>query len=107
MTARTGQQYLDGLKDDRTVWLGNEKVDVLTHPAFAGSLKGMAAYFDWQHAHADDCLVEDPETGKPMSASLIVPKSAEDLRRRHRAFDVGRAFGAGRGGTMNNIQRAG
>lgn len=87
MTARTGQQYLDGLKDDRTVWLGNEKVDVLTHPAFAGSLKGMASYFDWQLAHAEECLVEDPQTGKPMSASLIVPKSAEDLQRRHRAFD--------------------
>lgn len=87
MTARTGQQYLEGLKDDRTVWLGKEKVDVLGHPAFAGSLGGMAGYFDWQHAHADDCLTPDPDTGKPMSASLIVPSSAEDLQRRHRAFD--------------------
>ena len=87
MTARTGQQYLDGLRDDRVVWLGDEKVDVLTHPAFAGSLGGMAGYFDWQHQHADDCLVEDPETGKPMSASLIVPRTADDLQRRHRAFD--------------------
>ncbi len=87
MTARTGRQYLEGLKDDRTVWLGNEKVNVLENPVFAGSLKGMAGYFDWQNAHADDCLVEDPETGKPMSASLIVPRSADDLQRRHRAFD--------------------
>lgn len=87
MTARTGQEYLAGLSDDRTVWLGNEKVDVLSHPAFAGSLKGMAAYFDWQHTHADECLVPDPETGQPMSASLIIPKCADDLRRRHAAFD--------------------
>jgi len=87
MTARTGQQYIEGLKDNRTVWLGAEKVDVVSHAAFAGSLGGMAGYFDWQHKYADDCLVEDPETGKPMSASLIVPKSAEDLQKRHRAFD--------------------
>jgi aromatic ring hydroxylase len=87
MTARTGQDYLAGLRDDRTVWLGNEKVDVLSHPAFAGSLGGMAGYFDWQHAHADKCLVPDPETGKPMSASLIIPKSADDLRRRHAGFE--------------------
>ena len=87
MTARTGQQYLEGLRDDRTVWLGAEKVDVLRHPAFAGSLGGMAGYFDWQHAHADDCLVPDPDTGKPMSASLIIPRSADDLKRRHWAFD--------------------
>ena len=87
MTARTGQQYLDGLRDDRTVWLGNEKVDIMSHPAFAGSLKGMAGYFDWQNTHAEDCLTLDPETGKPMSASLIVPRNAEDLQRRHKAFE--------------------
>ena len=87
MTARTGQQYLEGLKDDRTVWLGNEQVDVLEHKAFAGSVSGMAGYFDWQHTHADDCLVADPETGAPMSASLIIPKSLDDLKRRNRAFD--------------------
>jgi len=87
MTARKGQQYPDGLRDDRTVWLGNEKIDVLAHPAFAGSLRGMAGYFDWQHQYADDCLVPDPETGSPMSASLIVPRNAEDLKRRNRAFD--------------------
>jgi aromatic ring hydroxylase len=87
MAARTGKEYLEGLRDDRVVWLGNEKVDVLKHPAFAGSLSGMAGYFDWQHRYADDCLVADPQTGKPMSASLIVPRNADDLRRRHAAFD--------------------
>ena len=64
MSARTGQQYLKGLRDDRTVWLGADKVDVSTHPAFAGSVRGMAGYFDWQHQHAGDCLVPDPETGR-------------------------------------------
>ncbi len=87
MTARTGKQYLDGLRDDRVVWLGNSKVDVSTHPAFAGSLRGMAGYFDWQNEHAAECLVPDPQSGKPMSASLIVPRNADDLRRRHAAFE--------------------
>jgi len=87
MTARTGQQYLEGLKDDRTVWLGSEQVNVLGHKAFAGSVSGMAGYFDWQHTHAEDCLVADPKTGAPMSASLIIPKSLDDLKRRNRAFD--------------------
>jgi 4-hydroxyphenylacetate 3-monooxygenase/anthranilate 3-monooxygenase (FAD)/4-hydroxyphenylacetate 3-monooxygenase len=87
MTARTGQQYLDGLRDDRAVWLGDRKIDILTHPAMAGSLRGMAGYFDWQHAHADDCLATDPVTGAPMNASLIVPRNPADLAQRHRAFD--------------------
>ena len=49
MGARTGQDYLDGLHDDRTVWLDGRRVDVLSEPRFAGSLSGMAEYFDYQH----------------------------------------------------------
>ena len=87
MAARTGKQYLEGLRHDRTIWLGAEKVDVLEHPALRGSLRGMAGYFDWQHAHAADCLVPDPVTGAPMNASLVLPRSADDLAVRHRCFD--------------------
>jgi len=95
MAARTGKQYIEGLRDDRTIWLGNEKVDVLSNPAFAGSLKGMAGYFDWQNKHAADCLVPDPVSGKTMSASLIVPKTADDLQRRHKAFDCFSRYSVG------------
>jgi aromatic ring hydroxylase len=95
MTARTGKQYLDGLRDNRVIWLGNSKVDVLSHPAFAGSLKGMAGYFDWQNKHSADCLVPDPLTGKPMSASLIIPKTADDIQKRHNAFECFARYSAG------------
>lgn len=87
MTARTGAQYLKDMRDDRTVWLGDRKVDIATEPTFAGSLRGMAGYFDWQHRYADDCLIEDTVSGKPMSASLLVPHSRRDLEIRHRCFD--------------------
>jgi aromatic ring hydroxylase len=87
MTARTGAQYIAGLRDSRVVWLGDRSIDVTTEPAFAGSLQGMAGYFDWQHRYAEECLVEDPVSGAPMSASLIVPRSRRDLDLRHRCFD--------------------
>ena len=87
MTARIGEQYRQGLKDNRCVWLGDAQVDVLTYPDFAGSLQGMAGYFDWQNLYAEDCLVEDEASGAPMSASLVLPKSARDLEIRHRCFD--------------------
>lgn len=95
MAARSGKQYREGLADGRTVWLGGQKVDVLTHPAFAGSVDGMAGYFDWQLAHADDCLVTDAATGAPMSASLIVPRTADDLARRRRCIDRLARYSAG------------
>ncbi|RJF92248.1 4-hydroxyphenylacetate 3-hydroxylase N-terminal domain-containing protein [Noviherbaspirillum saxi] len=87
MTARTGQQYLLGLKDQRRVWLGNQAVSVTEEMRFQGSLVGLAGYYDWQHEYAEDCLVPDPETGQPMSASLLVPRRPDDLRARQRCFE--------------------
>lgn len=95
MAARTSKEYLDGLRDSRTIWLGGEKRDVLSDPLFSGSLKGIAGYFDWQHEKADACLVEDPASGQLMSASLIVPRTADDLRRRHQAFESFASYSCG------------
>ena len=87
MAARSGNEYITGLKDDRTVWLDGRRVDVVDEPRFAGSLRGMADYFDYQLEHADDCLVEDAETGELINASHLIPLCDDDLRRRHRALD--------------------
>jgi len=87
MGARTGDEYLKGLDDQRTVWLGGERIDVLHDRRFAGSLRGLADYFDYQHTHAEDCLMADPETGEPINVSHILPRSADDLARRHVALD--------------------
>ena len=87
MPARTGAQLLRGLKDDREIWVGDDRVtDVVSHPAFAGAAKGMAAVFDLQHEAADDCLIPDPETGEPINVSHMIPRSPEDLKRRHRGL---------------------
>ena len=44
MPARTGQQYIDGLKErPKEVWIRGEKVkDVTAHPAFAGGVRSLA-----------------------------------------------------------------
>ncbi|MBS0613129.1 MAG: aromatic ring hydroxylase [Proteobacteria bacterium] len=87
MTARTSKQYLAGLSDEREVWLNGRRVKVTEEPALQGSLRGMAGYYDWQHRHAEDCLVTDAVSGQPMSASLIIPRSREDLTARHRCYE--------------------
>ena len=87
MPARTGAQLLRGLKDDREIWVGDDRVtDIVSHPAFAGAAKGMAAVFDLQHEAADDCLIPDPETGEPINVSHMIPRSPDDLKRRHRGL---------------------
>lgn len=87
MAVRDGKTYLQGLNDGRNVWFGDKAVRVLEEPAFQGSLRGLAGYYDWQLEHADDCLVVDPESGEQMSASLVVPRSKQDLEARSRCFE--------------------
>jgi 4-hydroxyphenylacetate 3-monooxygenase oxygenase component len=89
MPARTGRQFLDGLKEPREIYVGNEKVtDVASHPALRGGAEELAAVFDLQHAEADRCLVPDPETGELINASHLIPRSREDLFKRHAALEV-------------------
>ena len=42
--------------------------------------------FDLQHEFPDDCLMPDPETGEPINVSHMIPRSIEDLKRRHRGL---------------------
>ena len=97
MAARTGEEYVNGLRaDGREVWLGAERVrDVTAHPAFAGSLRGMAGFFDWQHRHAEDCIAADPGTDRPVGIAHVVPRGPEDLARRHRGLETLARYSAG------------
>jgi len=88
MPARTGDQFLEGLRArDREVWLSGERVkDVTTHPQLEGAAHALAAVFDRQHEFPDDCLMPDPETGEPIAISHMIPRSIDDLKRRHRGL---------------------
>ncbi len=88
MPARTGEQFLRGLRDEREIWVDGERVrDVASHPALAGAAHSVAGVFDLQHAHADVCLEPDPETGEPINSSHMIPRSRADLERRHRCLE--------------------
>ena len=85
MPARTGQQYLDGLRSQpREVWLGGERVkDVTTHPGLRNGAQSVAALYDMQH----DPLLRDEmtyagPTGEREGLSFIIPRTREDLERR-------------------------
>jgi 4-hydroxyphenylacetate 3-monooxygenase len=96
LPARTGEQFLRGLKDDREVWLGGEKVtDPVSHPALSGGAHAIAAVFDLQHARADVCLMPDPETGEPINISHMIPRSRADLQRRHAGLQAIAEFSVG------------
>ncbi len=88
MPARTGKEFLQGLRDDRQIWVGRERVtDVVGHPAFVGAARFVASLFDLQHEAADVCLMPDPETGEPINVSHMIPRSRADLERRHACLE--------------------
>jgi len=70
MPARTGQQYIDGLRDqEREVWLGGERVrDVTKHKGLAGGVRAIARLYDMQHEAGlrEVMTYPSPSTGEPV-----------------------------------------
>ncbi|MBS0643851.1 MAG: 4-hydroxyphenylacetate 3-hydroxylase [Proteobacteria bacterium] len=84
---RTGREFLDGLRDQRELWVNGELVRTpVDHPAFSGAAYALAGVLDLQHQFADNCLMPDPETGEPIAVSHMIPRSKDDLTRCHRAL---------------------
>ena len=88
MAARTGEQFLEGLRrTKRELWLEGARVDDVTaHPALAGGARTIAGVFDRQHAFAAECLIPDPETGEPVNVGHMMPHSVDDLKRRNQGL---------------------
>ena len=86
MPARTGQQYISGLREqDREVWLGGERVrDVTTHKGLAGGVRAIAHLYDMQHdAKLRDVMTfKSPSSGHPVGRSFDMPKTREALETR-------------------------
>ncbi|MFZ5783576.1 MAG: 4-hydroxyphenylacetate 3-hydroxylase family protein [Pseudomonadota bacterium] len=96
MPARTGEQFLKGLRGPRAVWVDGERVsDVVDHPKLRGAAHALAAVFDLHHAHPEICLIPDDETGEPIAASHMIPRSRDDLVRRGRALRQVAEYSAG------------
>ena len=86
MPARTGAEYIAGLRERAAeIYIGGERVkDVTTHPAFAGGLRTIAGLLDMQHDPAlhDAMTYPSPTTSDPVGLSFIMPRNADDLKRR-------------------------
>src|ERR1700750_573400 len=81
--AQTGQEYLDSLRDDRTVYIYGERVkDVTQHPAFRNTARMVARLYDALHDEKrKHRLLLPTETGNGgmTHAFFKAPKSMDDL----------------------------
>ncbi|MFJ5834073.1 4-hydroxyphenylacetate 3-hydroxylase family protein [Streptomyces sp. NPDC093089] len=80
---RSGQEYLEGLRDGRAVWLDGERVgDVTAHPAFRTTAASFAGLYDL----ADDPVHRPVLVQGGTRRACAVPRSYEDLVARRRSF---------------------
>src|SRR5690348_8766902 len=98
MGARRGAAYLEGLRDDREVWLDGERVaDVTRDPRLGRGVRSIASLYDLQ---LDPCRVDEmtyisPTSGERVGLSHIAPKSVEDLVKRRNMVRTWSEWSAG------------
>ena len=84
---RTGAEYLEGLRDDRDVWMHGEKVkDVTSHPGLSRGAHTLAGFMDRQFDDRYKDTITYEEDGKTYATSYMIPKSQEDIVKRGDSF---------------------
>jgi 4-hydroxyphenylacetate 3-monooxygenase len=84
---RNGKQYLEGLRDDRDVWIHGEKVDdVTSHPAMSRGAQTLAGFMDKQFDKELQDTITYEDNGKRYATSYMIPKSREDIEKRGKSF---------------------
>ncbi|TQS74885.1 4-hydroxyphenylacetate 3-monooxygenase, oxygenase component [Ornithinibacillus gellani] len=88
MPAKTGQEYIDGLKKaNNNVYIHGERVDDITeHPAFKNVVRSMAHLYDLQYEKPDKMLYDSPTTGDKVGMTFLQPTSIDDLIKRREAI---------------------
>ena len=84
---RTGEEYLESLRDGRHVVIDGERVDDVTaHPAFRRSVRSFAALYDLANEQREVMTFTSPKTGEPVNKSFLIPRSQTDLAARREAM---------------------
>ncbi len=80
---RTGEQYLNAIRDGRVIYIGDERVDDATeHPAFRNIARTYAALYDMKADPAKRETFAYEEDGELYSMYYLRPRSKADLERR-------------------------
>lgn len=95
MPARSGDQYLQGLRDrPGEVWLGGEQVaDVTSHPGLGSGARSVAALYDMQldPEHLEEMTYplkrSEKGSGERVGMSFVTPRTQQDLEGRRRMME--------------------
>ncbi|MGE0240361.1 MAG: 4-hydroxyphenylacetate 3-hydroxylase family protein [Parvibaculaceae bacterium] len=86
---RTGEQYREGLRDGRDVWIDGERVkDVTRHPALKPIIDIRARMYDMQHDNEHAATLIYGENGHSHSIFNRLPKVQQDWHDKWKAVDT-------------------
>ena len=88
---KTGQQYLDSVRDGRQVYLDGELItDVVDHPAYCNAVRTTASLYDFQADPANMELMtfESPSSGGRVNRSWQLPESYAELVARRKSMEA-------------------
>jgi 4-hydroxyphenylacetate 3-monooxygenase len=86
---KTGQDYLESLRDGRVLYLGGERItDVTTHPAFRNAARSYARLYDARAEPAYRDALTHEENGERYAAYYLKPRTLADLEQRSRCSAV-------------------
>ena len=84
---RNGKEYLEGLRDDREVWIHGEKVaDVTVHAGLSRGAQTLASFMDKQFDPKLSDLITYEEGDTRFATSYMIPRSREDIIKRGDSF---------------------
>ena len=64
MGIRTGKEFVESLRDERTIYVNGERVkDVTEYSPFRGIVATLASLYDLQHERRDELTFRSPKTG--------------------------------------------
>jgi 4-hydroxyphenylacetate 3-monooxygenase len=86
---RTGQQYLDSIRDSREVYINGERVkDLATHRMFKPLIDIRARIYDMQHEAATREILAYQDNGQWNAVANKLPRTQQDWWQKRRATDT-------------------
>ncbi|WP_429571416.1 4-hydroxyphenylacetate 3-hydroxylase family protein [Paraburkholderia sp. UCT70] len=91
MDSRTGEDYVEALRDGRNVYINGARVDdVTTHPAFRHTVASFAKLYDFQALPENQALmtIASPGNGRRVSRAWDLPTDYASLVMRRQALEA-------------------
>src|SRR3954469_17960435 len=86
---KTGKEYVEGLRDGRVVYIGDECVkDVTRHPAYRNVVQTISDFYDLKASSAQRTRLAYDEDGETHSIYYLKARDRNDLARRSDAHRI-------------------